>query len=158
MKAAQHRRRPAMSRTGALFLIASLVVAAGVLHGTAGDASGALAAAQHEPWVISPRRAAVPNPVPQTDQAVAKGREVYKAECATCHGDTGQNDGPGVKKIAAEMKQALLLTDPQVHEQSDGSLFWKITEGRGKMPSTENELSEEERWQLVHFVRTFAHR
>lgn len=146
-------RHSATAGAGARCLLGGLIGAAAL---SAGSATAVPAAVQSEPWVISPRRAAVPNPVPKTDQAIAKGQEIYKAECATCHGQKGQNDGPGAKKIAADMKKALLLTDPKVHEQSDGSLFWKITEGRGKMPSTEKELSEEERWQLVHFVRTFA--
>jgi mono/diheme cytochrome c family protein len=136
-------------------LVAGLLTLTGaaLLGAGASAAPGAQAA---EPWVISPRRAAVPNPVPKTAQAIAQGQDLYKSECATCHGQRGQNDGPGAKKIAAEMKEALLLTDPRVHEQSDGALFVKITEGRGKMPSLEKDLTDDERWHIVHFVRTFA--
>jgi mono/diheme cytochrome c family protein len=111
---------------------------------------------QAEPWIISPRRAATPNPVPKTPQAVTQGQDLYKDECATCHGQRGQNDGPGAKKIAAEMKAALVLTDSKVQEQSDGALYWKITEGRNKMPGLEKDLSDTERWQIVHYLRTLA--
>ena len=141
-------RRGALAMT-ALFALAGAAMATGFTMTT-------LRAQEHEPWVISPRRAAVPNPVAKTDQAIAMGQELYEDECATCHGATGQNDGPGAKKIAEEMKRALLLTDPKVQEQSDGALFVKITEGRDKMPSLEKDLSDQERWQIVHFLRTFA--
>jgi mono/diheme cytochrome c family protein len=152
MDAAQQRNhaiRPGLAlpiTVGLLF-----VFAAGAAAG-AGSASGG--AGQDDPWVVPPRRAAVPNPIPKSDQVVAKGDMLYQMECASCHGKTGQNDGPGAKKIAAEMKAALKLTDPKVQEQSDGALFWKTLEGRNSMPSTAKDLTDEERWMIVHFLRT----
>ncbi len=38
-------------------------------------------------------------------------------------------------------------------EETDGSLFWKMGEGRGPMPSWKDELSDKERWQLVIYIR-----
>lgn len=146
-----NRNSSHLRRVSAAVLALAGATLAGAIATAAPDAQ-----APAEPWVISPRRAAVPNPVPKSAQAIARGQDLYKSECATCHGQRGQNDGPGAKKIAAEMKQTLLLTDPRVHEQSDGALFAKITEGRGKMPSLEKDLTDDERWHIVHFVRTFA--
>jgi len=39
---------------------------------------------------------------------------------------------------------------------TDGELFWKISEGRRPMPEFKKRLTEEQRWQLVNYVRTFA--
>ena len=39
---------------------------------------------------------------------------------------------------------------------TDGELFWKISEGHRPMPAFKNKLSEEERWQLVDYIRTFS--
>jgi len=39
---------------------------------------------------------------------------------------------------------------------TDGELFWKITAGRKPMPSFETKLSEDERWMLVDYIRTFS--
>lgn len=114
-----------------------------------------VAGTANDRWVISPRRAVMPNPIPRTDQTIAKGHEIYRFECQTCHGPEGQNDGPAAK-IVEEIKKARKLTDPSLQEEPDGSLFWKITEGRGSMPSHEKMLTEEERWLVVHFLRTFA--
>jgi mono/diheme cytochrome c family protein len=37
---------------------------------------------------------------------------------------------------------------------SDGEIFYAISEGRKPMPPMKTTLSEEQRWQIVHFVRT----
>jgi mono/diheme cytochrome c family protein len=144
-----HASHPGLAGTVAVGLL-FVFAAAGATAGGSGGAE------QEEPWVVSPRRAAVPNPVPKTDQVVTKGDMLYQMECASCHGKTGQNDGPGAKKIAAEMKASLKLTDPKVHEQSDGALYWKILEGRNSMPNTEKDLTDQERWMIVHFLRTLG--
>jgi mono/diheme cytochrome c family protein len=39
---------------------------------------------------------------------------------------------------------------------TDGEIFWKITEGRRPMPSFKKELTDEQRWQLVNFLRRLA--
>jgi mono/diheme cytochrome c family protein len=39
---------------------------------------------------------------------------------------------------------------------TDGEIFWKMTEGRKPMPSFKKQLTDEQRWQLVNFLRTFA--
>jgi mono/diheme cytochrome c family protein len=48
------------------------------------------------------------------------------------------------------------LADPRLWEQSDGALLWKITEGHTPMPTFKNVTSDEERWPLVNYIRTFA--
>jgi mono/diheme cytochrome c family protein len=37
--------------------------------------------------------------------------------------------------------------------ETDGALFWKMSEGRGVMPAWKDILSETERWQLVNYLR-----
>jgi mono/diheme cytochrome c family protein len=155
MKSVQNLRHSAATGTAVALLVGGLALAGGVLHSTTITAAGSPQAAQ-EPWVISPRRAAVPNPLPNTPENITAGQGIYKDECLTCHGPKGQNDGPGAKKIAEEMKVALVLTDRRVQEQTDGALFWKITDGRGKMASMAKDLSVAQRWQLVHFLRTLT--
>src|ERR1700757_1209248 len=78
-------------------------------------------------------------------EAAAGGEKLFKRNCVECHGE----DGSGlVKKHAADLQLA------KVQEQSDGVLFWKITNGnpdRG-MPSF-SRLPELQRWQLVLYLR-----
>ncbi len=86
------------------------------------------------------------NPLAARPELAAGGAKLFQRNCVECHGKTGE----GLKKAAD-------LQLPVVQQQSDGTLFWKITNGnpdRG-MPSF-SRLPELQRWQLVLYVRTLA--
>lgn len=85
------------------------------------------------------------NPLAQKPEAAAGGGKLFKRNCAECHGE----DGSGLAK-----KNAADLLLPGVQSQSDGSLFWKITNGNTDhgMPSF-SRLPELQRWQLVLYLR-----
>jgi mono/diheme cytochrome c family protein len=110
-------------------------------------AIGQNASYQPDPNWLAPRQAAAkPNPLAQKSQAIPGGKKLYLRNCAECHNP----DGSGVEK-----KHAADLQLPVVQNQSDGTLFWKITNGnpdRG-MPSF-SQLPELQRWQLILFLRT----
>ncbi len=99
--------------------------------------------------------AALANPVRLTDESVAAGATIYAQNCAVCHGETGEGDGPAA--AALEKKPANLHAD-HVQELSDGALFWIITHGKPDtpMPPWDNILTETERWEVVNFLRTFG--
>jgi mono/diheme cytochrome c family protein len=71
----------------------------------------------------------------------------------TCHGPSGKGDGPG--GAALEKKPADLGARIRSGE-TDGTLFWKISEGRSPMVSWRGSLSETQRWELVNYIKTFA--
>ncbi|MFQ5343887.1 MAG: c-type cytochrome, partial [Anaerolineae bacterium] len=98
--------------------------------------------------------AAVENPIPATEESVVAGATIFAQNCAVCHGETGEGDGPAA--AALEEKPANLHED-HVQELSDGALFWIISHGVAKspMPPWDNILTEDERWHVVNFVRTF---
>jgi len=97
-------------------------------------------------WRAPEAFAARANPLAQKPWAAAGGKKLFRKNCAECH----DKDGNGlVKKHSADLQL------PVVQQQSDGALFWKITNGntgRG-MPSF-SKLPELERWQLILFIRT----
>lgn len=68
-----------------------------------------------------------------------------------CHGEKGMGDGPGAKTI--KVKPANFTDAKLLALETDGSLFWKMSNGRGPMPSWKDDLSETERWQLVDYIR-----
>ena len=96
-------------------------------------------------WSPPPEAIAKKNPLASKPQAVAGGEKLFKRNCVECHGE----DGTGLlKKHAADLQLS------KVQEQSDGALFWKITNGnldRG-MPSFAA-LPRLQRWQLVLHLR-----
>jgi mono/diheme cytochrome c family protein len=113
---------------------------------------GRIAAADDDkPWVAPEAARQVKNPVPVNPESLAAGAQLFHENCAPCHGDTGKGDGDTgkiLKKKPANFTDAKLMS-----EETDGSLFWKMSEGRGPMPSWKDELSDKERWQLVNFIR-----
>jgi mono/diheme cytochrome c family protein len=82
---------------------------------------------------------------------VAAGKKLSTEKaCTACHGDSGKGDGPGA---AALNPKPADWTAKAVQDQTDGCVFWKMSTGRGAMPPWAA-LSETERWQLVHFVKS----
>jgi len=106
-----------------------------------------------EVWTAPPTAAQLKNPLPREDKILKAGRELYLDRCSDCHGDKGKGNGSGAADLE---KQPTNFTDTKVHQQSDGELFWKITQGHRPMPGYGKKLTEEQRWQLVHFLRSFA--
>lgn len=104
-------------------------------------------------WVAPSRAARKKNPIEASEASLAQGKVVYVKECASCHGDKGKGDGPAVKDLE---KKPGDLTSSKTQEQSDGALFWKITEGNKPMASYEKTLSEEDRWHVINYLRTLA--
>lgn len=99
--------------------------------------------------------AAVPNPLAGDEASTAAGAELYAANCALCHGEAGEGDGPA----ATGMEPAPAnLHEGHVQGLTDGALFYIISHGRPDtpMPAWDNVLSEEQRWQVVNFLRTFG--
>ena len=102
----------------------------------------------------APATAANLQPPFSTDtKAIKSGRAIYEERCADCHGKSGKGNGPSASDLE---KAPTNFRAGKCQSQSDGELFWKITEGRKPMPSYKKKLSEEQRWQVVHYLRTFA--
>lgn len=84
---------------------------------------------------------------------LVKTQELYNSYCSTCHGATGSGDGSlgaGLPIKPADFHSI------RVKEQSDGAIFWKLSEGRGAMPSYKGTLTDEQRWQLVAYIRQLS--
>lgn len=100
-----------------------------------------------------PSADAVPNPLKGNAQATQDGKKIYTLYCVTCHGSKGRGDGiaaPGLSKPPADH------TSDFVQKQTDGALFWIITEGNNPMPTYKSTLTEMQRWQVVNYIRTLA--
>jgi mono/diheme cytochrome c family protein len=101
-------------------------------------------------WLAPASAKDVKNPY-SGKSSISKGKSIYKTRCTVCHGEKGKGDGPAGKALkppAADHSSAL------VQSQTDGELFWKISEGRGPMVGWKLILSEEDRWHVVNYLRT----
>jgi mono/diheme cytochrome c family protein len=104
-------------------------------------------------WEVPKDAAEVKNPIAADAKSVAAGKIVYTQQCVACHGSTGKGDGPAA--IALRSKPGD-LSDPKTWQQTDGALYWKISEGREAMPVYKKMLTEEQRWNAVNYVRSLA--
>ena len=109
----------------------------------------AVGIAAQEEWKAPARAAAKKNPVAADAASIGRGKAIYTAECASCHGSSGKGDGPAAKDLEKSPGDMTKLGG-----QSDGALFWKITEGKKPMASFATKLSEQQRWDVINYMRT----
>ena len=103
------------------------------------------------PWVAPEDAKKVKNPIPPTQETLAAAQQLFSDNCVLCHGEKGAGDGPGAKTIKVKPAN---FTDPKLQaSETDGALFWKMSNGRGPMPAWKDELTDEERWKLVGYIR-----
>ena len=122
----------------------SLVAAAAVTL-VAGAAITA-AWAQGE-WKAPAEAKAMKNPV----KGVGNAKKNIETNCVTCHGPNGKGDGPAA--AALPPPKPADWTSSKLAAESDGELFWKISNGRGAMPPWKH-LPEKDRWEIVNYIRT----
>lgn len=109
--------------------------------------------AQTTDWVVPASAVNVANPVASNDQIIALGKTIYTQNCYDCHGKKGKGDGP---------KSGDLTQNPQdfskdtFQKQKDGEIFWKITQGRKPMPSFKKDLTDQQRWTVINYIRTLG--
>jgi putative copper export protein/mono/diheme cytochrome c family protein len=102
----------------------------------------------HNP--VSPEEAAEGNPVPQSPESVARGREIFISSCTQCHGESGRGDGPLARTLP--IPPANLYDHVPYHP--DQFFFQVITNGlSGVMPAFGTQLSEEDRWHVLNYLR-----
>lgn len=132
-------------------LLGSLIVLPSVVLGDAGhDAKKEPAEAGH--WMAPEDAAKRKNPVAADAASIARGKKLFQANCASCHGARGKGDGPAGR--ALKPKPADLAAMAGRHP--DGDFAWKIANGRGPMPAWKGTLSEAQIWDTVNFVQSLA--
>jgi mono/diheme cytochrome c family protein len=104
-----------------------------------------------KPWVAPADARAVKNPVPVTPEGLAAAAKLFKGNCVMCHGEKGQGDGESAQTL--NRKPANFTDKVMMSAETDGALFWKMSQGRAPMPSWEDVFSETQRWQLVNYLR-----
>jgi mono/diheme cytochrome c family protein len=106
------------------------------------------------PWIVPEEAKKVPNPLKPSQENLAGARKLYSDKCAECHGESGKGDGNQSRMYNTPPTN---FTDRQrMNAESDGELFYKLSEGHRPMPSFKKRYSEEQRWQLILFLRKFA--
>jgi mono/diheme cytochrome c family protein len=107
---------------------------------------------QPKPWPVPEKAAKTPNPVKSSAESISAGKALWSQHCSSCHGKTGLGDGTKAAQLKTQPND---LTVASFQSQSDGSIFYKISEGRDDMPSFKKKIPDaEDIWDLVNYMRT----
>lgn len=78
-----------------------------------------------------------------------EGSALFLKNCIQCHGEPGKNNSAQLNPLPGDP------AGEKFSKQTDGALFYKITNGRGLMPKFGLVLKEEERWKIISYIRSF---
>lgn len=101
-------------------------------------------------WIVPAGQDALSNPLDYTLENIRQGKAIYTLNCKSCHGDPGKNNPLALVPMPVDMASDKMQTN------SEGALFYKITNGKGVMPSFGLTLQETDRWNLVNFIKNYS--
>lgn len=83
-------------------------------------------------------------------EVTARGKQAFESCCSHCHGMKGLGDGPVAKAFP---QFSFPIASKSSYDLPDGTLFHIITYGRNLMPSHALQLSQADRWKVIHYLR-----
>jgi mono/diheme cytochrome c family protein len=104
-------------------------------------------------WVAPDSVNNLVNPTESDEESLLDGKMIYNKNCRSCHGKLGDGTGSGGKELETKPTD---FTNPEFLDQTDGSMFWKTSEGRDDMKTFKEKLSEEDIWLVVNYIKKFA--
>lgn len=92
----------------------------------------------------------VQNPYKGNGTATSEGKKLFTQLCVICHGNKGKGDGLAGMNLNPRPAN---FTSSKVQSQTDGAIYWKLTEGKPPMAPYKQALTDQQRWQLVNYIR-----
>lgn len=102
---------------------------------------------------------AMKNPVAMTPENIARGKAVFEGKglCVKCHGSEGNGNGRLAPFLDPSPRNFTNVEWQK--DRSDGELLWIIkngSEGTGMVSMAPSEISVEEAWHVITYIRTFG--
>jgi mono/diheme cytochrome c family protein len=98
----------------------------------------------------------VTNPLPNTAAIATAGKTLYAANCAACHGASGEGDGPAASGLSPPPSNLRALAQSPMAR--DDYLMWAISTGGAgygtAMPAFKDTLPEDARWKIIRYLRS----
>ncbi|HEX2865460.1 MAG TPA: quinol:electron acceptor oxidoreductase subunit ActD [Ignavibacteriales bacterium] len=89
------------------------------------------------------------NPLVASKEVLAKGQDKFNTFCSPCHGYFGKGDS----RLRGQFPAPPSLQSEKVRNYKDGDIYYIITEGQNIMPSYAKQITREERWAIIHYIR-----
>jgi len=101
-------------------------------------------------WVVPNDQKNIVNPQEYNLANVKKGKELFLKNCKSCHGDPGKNN------VLPLVPPPVDIASAKMQQNTEGEIFYKISNGRGAMPQFKATISEDDRWRLVNYISNFS--
>ena len=101
-------------------------------------------------WKAPAAAAKKANPVTPDDASVQRGQKTYRKYCLMCHGPFAQGDGLAARSL--DVQPADLVERLKSH--SEGDFYWKIMNGRLPMPGFKDQMTDQEVWDTINFIKS----
>jgi len=89
------------------------------------------------------------NPLLPTEKTLKVGKEKYLTFCSPCHGNFGHGDS----RLKGQFPNPPTLHSDKLRNMKDGGIYHIITVGQNIMPGYASQISSDERWAIVHYIR-----
>ncbi len=89
------------------------------------------------------------NPLAVTKEIFARGKQKYETFCSPCHGYYGKGDS----RLKGQYPNPPTLHSEKIKNFKDGNIYHIIVNGQNVMPSYAKQISPDDRWAIVHYVR-----
>lgn len=101
-------------------------------------------------WEVPADQKTRVNPQEYNLANVSKGKELYLKNCKSCHGDPGKNN------VLPLVPPPVDITSEKMQKNTEGEIFYKITNGRVAMPQFKATISDDDRWRIVNYISNFS--
>ncbi len=116
----------------------------------AGTMARALSVYESNKNVLAASISQFSNPLPITREHVVRGQNLYMTYCVVCHGEAGLGNG----YVVPPFPQPPTLQSEKVRGYADSQIFHIITVGQNSMGAYGPFIREDDRWKIVHYLRT----
>lgn len=90
------------------------------------------------------------NPMEANERNLEIGKKKYLTFCSPCHG----NLADGASRLRGQFPVGPTLHSEKVRNWTDGDLYHVISVGQNVMPGYEKQITRDERWSIVLYIRS----
>jgi mono/diheme cytochrome c family protein len=98
----------------------------------------------------------IKDPLEHSEENLAEGKRLYDINCSPCHGEKGEGNGQLIELPGGG--DGPFTSRPQPYNTllpplKDGAIFYSVSYGRNMMGPYGFQLSVNERWQVIHYIK-----